>query len=161
MCIRDRAQHHQPLITVEISECDVRKEVIAKAGLGFCGECHGSRPGLSQLCNQIGRIGPPPCRASSFASFDFDTSGSRHSENQRLFPGGLRLFFRLRRPFDRFLNSSQDELFERDDMLNIFGDGPSVGSLVETPLPWSQPFHVVQKPCFTRSQLIQHQLPFV
>jgi hypothetical protein len=47
------AQHHQLLIAIEISERDVGKEVPAKIGQGYRGECKGSRPGLSEFCNDF------------------------------------------------------------------------------------------------------------
>jgi hypothetical protein len=68
------AQHHQPLITVEVSKGDVREKVSAKIGLCLSGEGDGSCPDRSQLLNEFDGVRPVPHRANTFSRVEFGTA---------------------------------------------------------------------------------------
>lgn len=155
------AKQHKPLITVEITESEVRKEVTPKIGVGLHGEGADSNPGVSQLFEQIGRIGPSPHWPDVIPRIKSDAAAIRNAENERLLPGGERLFFRLGRFRQKLGDHAENEILENDQMLNIFGDGPSLGRLAETPLCRSQPVYKLQQARFTRSELVDNELPFL
>ncbi len=135
--------------------------MIAKVGLRFRDVRDGPRPGLAQFRDEFGRIDPSPRRKCGFPRLEFGVSGIRHAKSKMLFRLGLRLLFGLRRPFQSFRYCSCDEVLEHDDVLDIFGNGPSLGVLPEVPLFRSQTIDQFQQPRFTGSQMIQDKLPLV
>ncbi len=143
------AKQHQPLITVEVSERDVRKEVIAQIGLGLGRERDGSRSGLAQLCNHLTGIGPSPHRTNRFASVEFSVSRTRQPANKRVFLFCAGLLLRLGFAFYRARDLFRNEVLEGTEMLDVFGDRPSLCCFPKAPLHWSQAIHKLQQPRFT------------
>jgi hypothetical protein len=143
------AEEHEPLVAIEIAEGYVREEMIAEVNLGFSSEDEGVRTGLAELSDEFGGVGPPAGWEVYCAGVEFDVTGVGEAEDERLFGGGMNLLFGLRWSGQLLRDDDGDEVLEEYEVLDIFGDGPTLGSFAEVPLSWGEAVNEFEETGFT------------
>jgi len=135
-CVADGVltEEHEPLAAVEIAEGYVREEMIAKAGLGFCGEGEGACTGFAQLGDEFGGVRPSAGGEVYCAGVEFDVAGVGEAEYEGFLGGSMHLLFGLRWSCELLRDDAGDEVLEEDEVFDVFGDGPALGSFAEVPL---------------------------
>jgi len=142
------AEKHEPLIAVEIAEGYVREEMIAEVGLGLGGEDESARTNTAQLGDEFGGVGPPAGWEVYFPRFEFDIAGVCEAEDEGFFGSGMHLLFRLGRSCELLRDDASYEVLKEDEVLDVFGDGPSLRSFAEVPLRRGEAVDDSEKPGF-------------
>ncbi len=117
---------------------------------------------LRNSATNTGWVGPSAGGADGFAGDEFcRAAGAGDGEDVGLVFGGGGLFFGFGGGLQGFGDGLVHEAFEDDEVLEVFGDGPAVGALVEVPLLGGEAVDEGQDEGFAGLELIDDELAFV